>query len=344
MKYLKKFQNHTQYETYINGDNVSLPNVSLCVQQDEVHYTPMPETRIITVINITDTAKTYTLANYIDRFDEVEIDGVVMNPISAYCTFQTAGEHTVKYTLKDPTKIGYNSFINNGKIVSLFIPDSVVTIEEGAFKDCSGITYIRFSENLRTIGEEAFIDCRLLNSINLPNSLESVDNDAFYGCTNVSSITIGENLTSIGSFAFGGCRMLTSITVDNRNTVYDSRDNCNALIETETNTLIKGSNNTIIPNTVTSIDNGAFGSLGIMTALTIPSSVEYINYSQFTGNTNIQSITCLGMTAPQIENHTFYNIKTGGTLYVPQGSTGYDVWMQNANYYLGKFGWTKVEQ
>ena len=72
--------------------------------------------------------------------------------------------------------------------------------------------------------------------------------------------------------------------------------------------------------------------------------LQMIGYDIFQGCSSLASITCNKTTAPTIQNNTFYGIKTGGTLYVPVGSTGYDTWMQNANYYLGKYGWTKIEQ
>ena len=63
------------------------------------------------------------------------------------------------------------------------------------------------------------------------------------------------SVTSIGGSAFEGCKSLTNITVDENNTKYDSRNGCNAIIETASNTLIVGCQNTIIPNSVTSIGN-----------------------------------------------------------------------------------------
>lgn len=69
-----------------------------------------------------------------------------------------------------------------------------------------------------------------------------------------------------------------------------------------------------------------------------------IGYSAFENCSSLETITSLATTAPTIDNTAFRNIKTGGTLIVPSGSTGYNVWMGTGNYYLGKYGWTKVEQ
>lgn len=72
----------------------------------------------------------------------------------------------------------------------------------------------------------------------------------------------------------------------------------------------------------------------------VVSSGSYV----FQSCTSLTSIVCNATIAPTIQSNTFRGIKTGGTLYVPQGSSGYDTWMQNVNYYLGKYNWVKVEQ
>ena len=99
---------------------------------------------------------------------------------------------------------------------------------------------------------------------------------------------------------FNGCKNLASITVDKNNPVYDSRNNCNAVIETATNTLRFGSNNTVIPNTVTAIGNYAFFGLGNMTSIDIPTSVTAIGDGAF--------YSCKGLT--KID---FHNVKTIGS-------------------------------
>ena len=113
-------------------------------------------------------------------------------------------------------------------------------------------------------------------------------------------------MTSIGSSAFSYCSGLTSIVVEDGNTSYDSRDNCNAIIEIESNTLIVGCKNTIIPSSVTSIGNGAFYYCSGLTSVIIPNSVTNIGNNAFYYCSGLTSVT-IGNSVTSIGNYAFYN-------------------------------------
>ena len=109
---------------------------------------------------------------------------------------------------------------------------SVTSIGNNAFYGCSGVTSITIGNSVTSIGGWAFGECYGLTSITIGNSVTSIEYYAFYWCSGLTSITIPNSVTSISNTAFYACSGLTSIKVEAGNTIYDSRDNCNAVIET----------------------------------------------------------------------------------------------------------------
>ena len=189
------------------------------------------------------------------------------------------------------TSIGEGAFEDCSGLTSIEIPNSVTSIERNAFSYCYGLTSITIPNSVKSIGYGAFEYCTGLTSIKIPNSVTSIGAFAFHGCSGLTSITIPNSVKSIGYRAFEDCTGLTSITVETGNTKYDSRDNCNAIIETATNTLIAGFQNTTIPNSVTSIGEHAFEGCSGLASITIPNSVTRIGELAFDGCTGLTSIT-----------------------------------------------------
>ena len=107
----------------------------------------------------------------------------------------------------------------------------------------------------------------------------------------MTELTLPNSVTSIGDSAFYVCRGLEKITVESGNSCYDSRDNCNSIIDKKTNTLIVGCKNSIIPNSVTSIGSGAFAYCSGLTELTLPNSVTSIGYAAFRGCSGLTELT-----------------------------------------------------
>ena len=173
------------------------------------------------------------------------------------------------------TSIGNGAFTST-RLTSITIPEGVTSIGNDAFQSCTSLKSITIPVSLTNIGDCAFYGCSGLTSISIPANLMSIGRSAFYACRGLTSITIPSSVTSIGVGAFSYCPGLSSIIVDAGNTVYDSRENCNAIIETSSNTLVAGCKNTIIPSSVTKIGNSAFYLCSDLTSITIPSSVTSI--------------------------------------------------------------------
>lgn len=128
-------------------------------------------------------------------------------------------------------------------------------------------------------------------------------------------------MTSIGEGAFYYCSGLNSIIVESGNTTYDSRNNCNAIIEKSTNTLITGCKNTTIPNSVTSIGDYAFAGCSGLTTLTIPNSVTSIGNYAFATCKKLEEVKCFAENVPETATNTFeYSPIENATLYVEGGS------------------------
>lgn len=188
------------------------------------------------------------------------------------------------------TTIGDNAFYLCAGLTSISIPNSVTIIGDNAFAGCNGLTAVNIPNNLISIGKYAFSHCKQLTEFTIPGSLTTIDEGAFFFCTGLTSIIISNSVTAIEYRAFTGCSGLTSIQVESGNAVYDSRDNCNAIIETASNTLIQGCQNTVIPNSVTSIGNGAFNQCINLTSICIPNGVTNIGRGAFADCSNLATI------------------------------------------------------
>lgn len=196
----------------------------------------------------------------------------------------TSGPNSTQGELNLPNltgTLGNNAFKGCTKLTSVASLGSITSIESRTFENCTSLATINFPNTLTSVGVNAFNGTAWYNSqpngpvytanilykcknvsgaIVIPNNIVSITEGAFYDCSSLTSVTIGSGVTSIGigEGVFKGCTALSTITVDSNNAKYDSRDNCNAIIETTSNKLIACCKNSTFPSSLNSLNPGCF--------------------------------------------------------------------------------------
>lgn len=229
-----------------------------------------------------------------------------------------------------------------------------------AFSDQTGLVSIEIPNSVTSIGDMSFAGCSNLITINLPANLISIGQEAFANCNSLVSFTLPEKVSEIGDFAFWGCDGLKTISVNRNNSVYDSRNNCNAIIETAEDKLIVGCSTTIIPDNIKVLGNGAFSGcrnlysivlpkgvkeIGVhtfsdcinLTSIDISSEVKTIGYQAFSQCGNLRTVICRAIIPPTIyDSYSFYGVSKNIPIYVPYISIedyqNAQVWNEFTNY------------
>ena len=245
---------------------------------------------------------------------DVEVDGIFYNLDKKNKTASvTSGNNKYAGTVVIPeslgvdgttysvTSLGMACFYGCSGLTAITIPSSVTKLGNKCLWYCSGLesivvesgnTVYDSREDCNAIIETAtntmITGCR---NTKIPNAVTSLGDDCFYDCWGLTAITIPNSVTKLGNNCFGGCSGLESIVVESGNTVYDSREDCNAIIETATNTMITGCKNTKIPNSVTSLGDECFFYCTGLTSIAIPNSVTSLGDYCFSYCTRLTSIT-----------------------------------------------------
>lgn len=175
------------------------------------------------------------------------------------------GEHVTSIS---PYSVG-----NCYMIKSIVIPENITQIGSGAFGQCYSLHSVTISKG--DIGGSAFGSCYGLKNVNILDGVTSIGSYSFQDCYGIKSIKIPSTVTSIGESIFRRSS-LQNIIVDEKNKIYDSRNNCNAIIHTETKSLVVACDNTIIPDGILEIKNYAFTNCKNIKTINIPDTVTII--------------------------------------------------------------------
>ena len=205
------------------------------------------------------------------------------------------------YIPESVTSINLCAFWKCTSLTSVYIPESVTSIEYGAFANCFSLTSVYIPERVTSIGGSAFTNCSSLTSVYIPERVTSIKSDAFSGCTGLTSIRIPERVTSIESNTFANCSSLTSVHIPESVTSidYGAFANCSSLTSVyipERVTSISGFSGCTgltsinIPEGVTSIGGSAFTNCSSLTSIHIPEGVTSIKSDAFSGCTGLTSI------------------------------------------------------
>ena len=166
-----------------------------------------------------------------------------------YKAFNSASNlTTVTFNSRNASKtIGEYAFAGT-KISAISIPQSVETIHDYAFSNCSALKDVEIGSGVKTIGDFAFTECGKLSTVSIPVNVETIGNYAFSDCTALKDVKIGSGVKTIGDFAFNNCSAIVSIA---------------------------------IPSPVETIGNGAFNSCTSLSDITVSESVKKIGDKAF---------------------------------------------------------------
>ncbi len=253
------------------------------------------------------------------------------------------------------TYLGYESFYGCEKLEEVHLGNSVDTIYNYSFSQCTNLKKINFPAKVALIGLESFNNCNLdsvivdpanprfwspgnncivdhfwnnsdrdvvivgTNNAVIPNTVYYIRATAFTGRKGLTHINIPASVTVLGEKMFSGCTSLESITVDSDNPTFDSRENCNAIIRTATNTLVEGCNTTVIPASVTIIGKNAFSQRGL-TTYTVPDNITEIGAGAFSGCKSLTSLT-IPETITEIPSTFCSGCSNLRTFTIPEGVT-----------------------
>lgn len=253
--------------------------------------------------------------------DAAELDSGMCGINAAYRFNGSTGTLTISGSgAMEDYNYSLSPFYDNSAIKTVIIENGITSIGRYAFTRCIGMSRIDIPASVESIGEGAFYQCAGLAKILIPNGVEAIEKEAFIACTELKKIYIPASVLEMGTGIFNGCTALTSIIVDKNNPVYDSRENCNAVIRTSRNILISGCSSTVIPGSVTAVGDSAFRSQSGLKSINIPNGVTSIGFAAFRDCSGLAEAN-IPPSVISIGEEAFYNCACLEEISVPAGTT-----------------------
>ena len=340
-KIFNHINTYADLTAYNNDKDKNYPNIAYIQETNEVKWVKEPD-YIVAVYNVTSTSSpTYLLSSSTGITYQI-IDDVISDTVQTAYTFDTLGEHTVKYKL-DGTSIAEYAFQNKISLTSVTIPNSVTSIGGSAFYGCSGLTSVTIPNSVTSIRGHAFYNCSGLTSVTIPDSVFSIGWQAFYNTpwyTNQpdgfvyagkvaygykgtmpenTSITFEDGTLGIADYAFEMCTGLTSVTIPDSVILIGERAfyGCSGLTSVTIGNSVKtigknafyncrGLTSVTIPDSVILIGERAFYGCSGLTSVTIPDSVISIGKWAFRNCSGLASVS-VGNSVTSIGDQAFYN-------------------------------------
>ena len=231
--------------------------------------------------------------------------------IASFADCENLKELTIEQGVSE---VGSEAFANCSSLKKLSIPSSVKQIRNFAFYGCQHLNELSLSEGINHIGEWAFAECNNLESVDIPVSVKSIGRNAFTACKKLADVSLKEGLEKIDRYAFNRCTSLRSLhipasvnyvgrnivedctnlkslTLDEGNSIYDSRQNCNAIIETTTNTLVSAAPEAAIPQDIEYMGDFAFAFCSDRQSAVLPEGLKRIGKDAFLHCWSLRTIT-----------------------------------------------------
>ncbi len=187
-------------------------------------------------------------------------------------------------------------------------------IETATNKLVLGTPNMTIPSTVTNIGTAAFANYTSMTSMTIPNSVKTLSRQAFVGCEGLTSIFIPASVANMATDVFLGCSGLTSMSVASENTTFDSRNNCNAIIYTATNTLVAGCKTTVIPSSVKRIGEAAFAVQKTLEKIDLPENLISIGENAFWQCTQLSTIN-IPSTVTSIEEYAFEECNNLANVY-----------------------------